>query len=231
MKALYLNNRSFFWLFALWLLFGAGLLSQIQTGDVVLYLNTQRSPFWDTFFVYGTQLGEEKVYILIIISMLFLRVRDSALIALLGGIVMLSSALAKAYFLHDRPYVYLTINGLMAQVKPVEGVRLLVGKTSFPSGHATGAFALFGLLCFLLSKKIKLGWLFFSLALVVAISRMYLIQHFFKDVYAGSILGVLIATLFYQLQLQLPDDKTKWWNRSILESSSSKPKLVVEKKS
>jgi membrane-associated phospholipid phosphatase len=204
------------------------LLSQIHTGDDVLYLNSQRTSFWDTFFIYGTQLAEEKVYLLIIFSMLFLRVRDSVLFTVLGGIVMLISVIAKAYFLHDRPYVYFSIHGLMTQIHPVEGVKLLVGKTSFPSGHTTGAFALFGLLAFLLSKRINLGWLFFGLALIVAFSRMYLIQHFFKDVYAGSILGLAIAILFYQLQLLLPDDKSRWWNRSILELRSRSDKIVLQ---
>lgn len=228
MRSFYQQNQLFFGLFAIWLLLGVGLLSQIQTGDVVLYLNSQRTSFWDTFFIYGTRLAEEEFFILIILSMLFLRIRDSVLIALLGGCVMFVSLVAKSYFLHDRPFIYFSIQGIMAQINPVEGVKLLVGKTSFPSGHSTGAFALFGLLSFLLARKIKIGGVLFFLALTVAFSRMYLIQHFFKDVYAGSILGVCIAIIFYHLQLLIPDDKDKWWNRSILAISKAPSNVALK---
>ena len=67
---------------------------------------------------------------------------------------------------------------------------------SFPSGHSTTAFALFFIFGFFVKNK-KWQILFFILALSTAISRMYLLQHFFIDVYFGSILGVLIATIVF----------------------------------
>ncbi len=228
MKLLLQQHRFFFVLFACWLLLGGILLSQINTGDVLMWLNGRRSPFWDKYCSYGTQLSEEKAYLLMIFLLLFYRIRDAGLLLLTGLIVLITSGLAKAYFLHDRPYVYLTIEGLMTQVKPIEGIKLLVGKTSFPSGHSTGAFALFGLLTFILPRKFRLGWFFFICALTVAISRMYLIQHFFKDVYAGSILGLALAIVIYLLQLRIPDDKTRWWNRSILKLRENPP--IIAKK-
>ena len=68
---------------------------------------------------------------------------------------------------------------------------------SFPSGHSTGAFALFCFLSMLLPLKYnKVGLLFFCLALAVAYSRLYVAAHFFADVYTGSIIGgsVSLAT-------------------------------------
>jgi membrane-associated phospholipid phosphatase len=40
-------------------------------------------------------------------------------------------------------------------------------------------------------------FLFLFLALLVGISRVYLLQHFFRDVYAGSMVGVVISSVFY----------------------------------
>ncbi|HRF40255.1 MAG TPA: phosphatase PAP2 family protein, partial [Saprospiraceae bacterium] len=41
----------------------------------------------------------------------------------------------------------------------------------------------------------KRGWplLLFAVALTVGVSRMYLVQHFWKDVYFGALIGVVLA--------------------------------------
>ncbi len=65
---------------------------------------------------------------------------------------------------------------------------------SFPSGHATAAFALFFCLGFLAEKKIN-EVIFFLLALTVAFSRVYLSQHFFEDITAGSFIAVFFSSL------------------------------------
>ncbi len=63
---------------------------------------------------------------------------------------------------------------------------------SFPSGHTCAAFCLFTFLAFLLPAKHKAwGFVFFLLGIMVAYSRLYLAAHFFADVYAGSIIGVI----------------------------------------
>jgi membrane-associated phospholipid phosphatase len=69
---------------------------------------------------------------------------------------------------------------------------------SFPSGHTIGAFGFFMLLSFYLPKKQKL-WsvLFFALALGCGISRLYLGQHYFKDIYVGSLIGVMVSTVLF----------------------------------
>jgi membrane-associated phospholipid phosphatase len=69
---------------------------------------------------------------------------------------------------------------------------------SYPSGHTIGAFGFFLILCLFLPKTQK-AWsvLFFTLALGCGYSRMYLGQHFFKDVYVGSSVGVVIVFILY----------------------------------
>lgn len=67
---------------------------------------------------------------------------------------------------------------------------------SFPSGHATCAFSLYLALSFIVKNK-SFKILFFTLALLVGYSRIYLSQHFLGDVYVGSLIGVGTTILVY----------------------------------
>jgi membrane-associated phospholipid phosphatase len=62
------------------------------------------------------------------------------------------------------------------------------GFISFPSGHSVTAFAL----AFVLSRVYpRYASLFYGLAVLVAISRVYLAKHFPSDVVAGAAVGIL----------------------------------------
>jgi membrane-associated phospholipid phosphatase len=69
---------------------------------------------------------------------------------------------------------------------------------SFPSGHTTTAFAMFGLLAFLDQKKSR-GWVWLFLGILAGYSRVYLFQHFVEDVFAGSLVGTLSSIIIYVL--------------------------------
>jgi undecaprenyl-diphosphatase len=70
--------------------------------------------------------------------------------------------------------------------------------SSFPSDHASTAFVMFGIIGHHL-KKYKL-W-FFLLAILVAISRIYLGVHFPTDVLAGAFLGILVSQFVIKYRL------------------------------
>ena len=90
---------------------------------------------------------------------------------------------------------------LVARPRPfitLPDVQLLMTETSFsfPSNHATMAF----MAAFLLSKEFrKYDLLFYSLAVIVAVSRVYIGVHYPLDVFAGSILGTLIGYFLYKV--------------------------------
>jgi len=66
---------------------------------------------------------------------------------------------------------------------------------SFPSGHTVTAFSAAVVLSYVSVNK-RYGFIFLLLAIGVAYSRMYLSQHFFEDVTAGSILGTFSTIMW-----------------------------------
>lgn len=61
---------------------------------------------------------------------------------------------------------------------------------SFPSGHAVISFAA----AYVLSKTLpKRKWFFYSLAVIISFSRIYLGKHFPSDIVAGAIIGLGIG--------------------------------------
>ena len=85
---------------------------------------------------------------------------------------------------------------------------------SFPSGHTTSAFALYFSLA-LLTKNKWIEFLLFTIALTVAYSRIYLSQHFFSDVYAGSLVGMFTTIVVYFV---VRNWKKEWMERSLIDS-------------
>jgi membrane-associated phospholipid phosphatase len=61
-----------------------------------------------------------------------------------------------------------------------------------------------------------LGVAMLILAIVVGTSRIYLVQHFLKDVYLGAVFGVLIAMSVYVYQSRFPYNPNHWIDRSLL---------------
>jgi undecaprenyl-diphosphatase len=90
----------------------------------------------------------------------------------------------KAYFRRKRPFITI-IQAIAIGMKP--------GSWSFPSGHSASAFAGAWLFC---RHFPRLSWLWYTLASLVAFSRVYLGDHYPGDVVSGSALGALFAMLF-----------------------------------
>ncbi len=222
MKKIILTHKVFFVFFALFLMVGVILLFQIEKGDTIIFFSENRSPFWDAFFRIGTKFGEEVVYAIIGIVYLFIQFRISVMIALIGVVVTIVSYLTKAFFALDRPSLYFYKIGNIDQIIPVEGVHMLTGTSSFPSGHTMSAFAFYGLLTFLLPPKKQFAVLFFALALIVGISRIYLVQHFLQDVLAGALIGILIGMLFYWFHEKYPSNPEHLIDRSLINLKSKK---------
>ncbi|HHJ50898.1 MAG TPA: phosphatase PAP2 family protein [Phaeodactylibacter sp.] len=198
------DNRWFFLPYAAFLLLGAILLGQWPTGHWVLQMAENRNAVTDLFFRYATKLGEAIPFFLALLWFLFKGEHKKALSTTGLALVIVSSSYGlKALFAQPRPLRFFHDATPPIELPPVPGTDLYSGFTSFPSGHTMAAFGLFALLAFFAQKK-KTGLLFFALAMLTAISRIYLGQHFLKDVYAGSIAGSLLAILIYALHRRFP---------------------------
>ena len=108
----------------------------------------------------------------------------------MGILVLILIYILKDFFSYDRPATILDHLGLLKDFHFVNGVKILRGATSFPSGHTAGAFAIWSILAFQFSrnKTLQLGCLL--VAITVGISRVYLGQHFPQDVLFGSAIGI-----------------------------------------
>lgn len=95
---------------------------------------------------------------------------------------------------HLRPSALMTN---YPQLHFVQGVTMHANN-SFPSGHTTSAFAVFLFFAFISTNK-KLGIIYLLIALLIGLSRIYLLQHFFQDVIAGSIVAVICVTFIYTI--------------------------------
>jgi membrane-associated phospholipid phosphatase len=209
------KNLPFFIGFLLFLISGLVLLLITEKGDIVLYFNNHRSPQSDLFFRYASKLGEALPYLVAVAILLFVRFRYALLVPAIGLSVAVVSLITKSFFAQNRPSLYFKEMGVFDQINLVEGIELWE-KYSFPSGHTMSAFAIYGFLAFLLGWKKSLGVAMLILAILVGTSRIYLVQHFLKDVYLGAVFGVLIAMSIYVYQSRFPCNPNNWIDRSLL---------------
>ena len=191
-------------LFVFFIAIGGVLLLYMEKGDLIFFLNDRRTVFGDFFFKWGTKLGEIVPYVLGGLILIYLKRYAFAItIPILGGLVSLVSNLSKSYFSQYRPYTIFKQEGILDQINFIDGVVISKAASSFPSGHTMSAFAIYFFLSLAFPQKKYLGFLFFFLALIVGLSRVYLVQHFFQDIYLGSIMGVVLAFGVYVATVKL----------------------------
>src|SRR5699024_7390074 len=129
-----------------------------------------------------------------------------ALSALLQTIIVQG---LKRFFFEEmtRPRKFLELDSL-SHIHFVEGVTVH-NFNSFPSGHSATAFAIFTLLALIYRKSWWTALVFF-VAAAVAISRVYLLQHFFIDIYFGSIIGMVsVAAVYFHFEVRSPALQTR----------------------
>ena len=204
MKDIFKNNRSFLIPYLLFICSGLVLIIANTKASTHLEFNSFHSRFFDVFFRYVTNLGNG--YMVVLVGVILLTVSFRSLL-----IVALSNIIAGAI---TQLLKHTLFENVVRPKKFFEGIHdlyLVPGVdnhlyNSFPSGHSTCAFSLYFALALLVKDKF-LKFAFFLTALLAGYSRVYLSQHFFEDVYVGSIIGVSVSGLvFYCLN---KDHKTR----------------------
>ncbi len=197
------SRNPFLILYYIFLATAVGILLTTGKGTVYLYLNQHHSPFLDILMRYGTWLGDGIFAVVVGVLFLTFRIRWGLLILSAYALSGLLAQFFKRLIFADSLRPAALFDG--RDLHFVEGVQIHY-EHSFPSGHATTAFALFFTLA-LLTRNIGFRMILFLPALLVAISRVYLSQHFFEDVVAGSVLGTGTVLLLYPLMMKI---KAKW---------------------
>lgn len=160
--------------------------------QIFFAVNGWNSPWADYIEPYMTDLGDGIAAITLSLILLLFSYRKFLLLASSYLVTGLVAQIIKYIVDFPRPSIY--FKAQWDHVHIVKGVYIL-SYNSFPSGHTTSAFSAAVVLTYLSTKK---GWGIpaLLLAILIGYSRMYLTEHFFEDVVAGSVTGVLV-TIFW----------------------------------
>ncbi|MCX6155775.1 MAG: phosphatase PAP2 family protein [Candidatus Kapabacteria bacterium] len=218
-KKIILDNRFFFICYTFFLLIGAICIVLLTKGQLLLFLNKNHNPVLDIIFYLLTLMGDGYFSVLICIILLFYK-RKVALSIILAYITSgLFSQIIKHIVHSPRPKAWFGNSINLYFINWID----IYSNFSFPSGHSTSAFSLFLILSVLVKNK-KMGLLFFFLAFGIGISRIYLAQHFFEDVYGGSLIGVITALLILFYTDKSPKFQTTAFNLPLLKFPLQKHK-------
>lgn len=194
-------------------------LFYVAKGDVVLWINLHHEPTWDLFFKYWTWLGDGIILALLLVFFVFYNYYYAAVtvVAIIFQSIVISVLKRWLFAGLERPLAFF---GDDVNLNLVEGVNVHMVNT-FPSGHTATAFSVFALLA--LAFAIRRFWLsafLFIMALLVGVSRIYLIQHFFVDVYAGSWIGMLsVVAGIAVTECWFIKENPQGYNKSLLKRS------------
>ena len=239
MKQLFQRNSIFIGL-SLILLGVLGLaLLYIPQGELHLLLCDRHTPARDIFYRYYTQVAEWFPYIVCVALLLFSRIGDGVFASAAMILSALTTQLFKNIINAPRPIKWFELNMPDVQLPLTPGVEVH-SWFSFPSGHTTSFFALAFVLCVIYTRSprdprsprspispktykacsylMQVG--LFFLAALGGYSRIYLSQHFARDVFAGILVGVIVTAVCYAVFSRYEDKK--WYNYRLLSLKNQK---------
>jgi undecaprenyl-diphosphatase len=165
--------------------------------DGFILLNSFHTQTLHSFFNSVTFIGDGLFTIILSVIIVVFYKKHSKL-ALLLIIAYLSSGIFaqifKAIIYAPRPAEYFKLHNYNYYLDTFANSR--VGTNSFPSGHASSAFAMvtiFSIYC----KRKFVCYSFLLIGILAGYSRIYLAHHFLIDVFGGAILGILFGSLTY----------------------------------
>ena len=177
-----------------WLLLALCVLGAVLSTDKLALhaaINAHHAPWADAFFRAFTHVGDGLVPTALALILLFTKdVRSFMMLGLSAALsAIIVQTLKRTVFAdHDRPGMFREALGDMQWVPGVDQMNHF----SFPSGHSTCAFSMCLALAVILgAHRWVLPCVLF--AVLLALSRVYLSQHFTEDVLAGSALGTITA--------------------------------------
>ena len=167
--------------------------------EFLYFLEGIRNPFLDQVMLLITHLGEETVFLVAALIMLWcVDKRKGYYLLTVGFVGTIASQFMKLWFRIPRPWV------LDENFTIVEAARAEAGGYSFPSGHSQSSVGTFGSIAASVNKKwIRIPAIAF--AVLVPLSRMYLGVHTPADVLVGAVISVVLIFVFRPLVLRNAD--------------------------
>lgn len=184
----------------------------IAKGSIVLAINTLHNPLGDYFFARISYLGDGVFIPVLLLILLFgykLKFTYQFVLSALLQIVIVLIFKELLFSNLERPYFF--FKEIRDSINFVDGVKIRY-VDSFPSGHTATVFFITSYLA-LVTKRKYLPVFLAALAITVGFSRMYLVQHFFVDVYFGMLFGILSSVAAYYLVKRYPKS---WYNKRVI---------------
>jgi len=180
----------------------------VYTKAVIYFaVNSLYSPLADRLAPYVTDIGNGWTAVAIAAILTLFNYRRALIVASSYAVTSLSAQILKYIFDAPRPKLY--FKDQISKIHFVKAVEIL-SLHSFPSGHTVSAFTLAVIFTYW-SKNKAWGPVFLLIAVMVGYSRMYLSEHFFEDVTAGSVIGVIITVFWlYWLDNRNFIQRPKW---------------------
>ncbi|TWR27430.1 phosphatase PAP2 family protein [Mucilaginibacter pallidiroseus] len=177
-------------------------------------VNSHYSDLADIVMPYITYAGDGITVLLIAAALAILKsYRSGFLLASSYGVSSLVAQVLKYAFDMPRPGLY--FQDQLSKIHLVKDLYILKVH-SFPSGHTVTAFSAGIALTYLIQEKMW-GLVLFAVAVLIGYSRMYLSQHFFEDVMAGSVVGAITTVLWIAFIDRKAFINSPLWCRGLLK--------------
>src|ERR1700744_1315462 len=180
--------------------------------DIYFAVNSHNYPWADTIAPYLTDLGNGWTTVALAAILLLFNYGKSFLMAVTYAITSILAQIIKHIFDAPRPMLY--FKDQLSSIHFVKGVDML-SLHSFPSGHTVTAFSTAVLITYWCKNKLW-GLPLLVLAIAVGYSRMYLSEHFFEDVTAGSVIGVITTVFLISWLAGKNFLRSPKWNRGLI---------------
>ena len=186
------------------------ILSSLDS-NLFYFINTCiTNPFLDFIFIFFHD-AHKNTYVIVTIFFLLLlfiyknKLKRVSLLLLLPGIILTDQIGRgiKNLEIRERPYIQMSNVNLLVDVNLNDDGSYKITKSSkksFPSNHAANIFFICSFLTFIYPHNKKY---FFTIAVLISISRIYVGVHYPLDIVIGAIIGLIISYLMQKVSKRL----------------------------